>query len=225
MRVEAKYHLRAEAAFHLRQELVTSGYVFDEHCAEGAPYAVHSIYLDSPTYEAYHEKLEGQTRRTKYRLRFYDETSLPSTGMNLERKEKDGQLSWKVVERIDYAAVQQFVTAGGGPLLDRLDPAAGYLEPVIGVEYQRVALLHPVHGARLTLDTELRWRGIDAARESFLGEACFEPLASDEVILELKVPRSHAREITALVRRWDLSWSAISKYALCVGHMERCWLS
>ncbi len=224
MRVEAKYHLRAEAAHELRQELVASGFAFDEHCGEGAAYTVHSIYLDSPAYDAYHEKMEGQTRRTKYRLRFYDEQAIASAGMNLERKEKDGQLSWKVVEPVAYREVEQFVTTGSGPLLDRLDPSAGYQEAVIGVEYERVALLHPVHGARLTLDTGLRWRGVDSARESFLGDARFEPLAPDEVILELKVPRTYAREITALVRRWDLRWSAISKYALCVGHMERCWL-
>jgi hypothetical protein len=110
-------------------------------------------------------------------------------------------------------------------VLDHLDPRAGYAAPVICVQYQRLAFRHPIDDLRINFDTKLRWRGIDPSRKSLVTEACFAPLAEDQVILEVKVPRTIPAALSDLVHRWNLHWRTTSKYAICIAHMNRSLLT
>jgi len=223
VRVESKYHLELVDAWLLREELQVSGFELDEHCTGGRGYTVSSIYLDNPAFAAYTEKLEGLTHRIKYRFRYYSE-ELDDGPIQLEQKEKDSQFSWKQVWTVSADDVRRFAVDWTGPVLDHLDPRAGYVAPVLCVQYQRLAFLHRAHQIRINFDTQLRWRGIDTTRPSLVSRASFEPLREDQVILEVKVPTEYAREVADLVHRWNLHWRETSKYALCVAHMERCLL-
>ena len=224
MRIEAKYHLDRSTASFLQVELQASGFALDEHCEDGEPYTVSSIYLDSHSFDSYAEKEAGLTRRTKYRLRFYAEELAAQTPIHLEHKEKDSHLTWKRTRPLSYQEVGLFLTEGRGPVLDHLDPEAGYLEAAICIAYERLAFRHPVYDARLTFDSRLRWRGLEPARPGFLSEARHEPLREDQLILEIKVPQEQARDIADLVHRWNLHWRETSKYAICLSHMMRCLL-
>ena len=53
-------------------------------------YHVHSLYLDSPAYELYHETTEGVKNRFKLRMRFYDDS--PEAPVFLEIKIADHRL-------------------------------------------------------------------------------------------------------------------------------------
>ena len=224
MRIEAKYHLDSATAWLLQQELRASGYAIDEHGDDLHGYVVSSIYLDDPSFGSYLDKVDGLARRTKYRLRFYSE-EIGSHGIRLEHKEKDSQLSWKRSHTFAYPEVREFVTRWSGPVRDFLDPRAGYAAAVICVQYQRLAFRHPVDDVRINFDARLRWRGIDPSRPSLVTEASFAPLAEDQVILEVKVPRTVPASLTDLVHRWNLHWRATSKYAICIEHMNRSLLT
>jgi hypothetical protein len=224
LRVEAKYHLDLATACFLQEELRASGFALDEHCRTSEGYTVSSIYLDDTSFTGYTDKVDGVSRRIKYRFRFYSE-EIGDEPIRFEHKEKDGRLSWKRVSRVTPDDVRRFVTSWSGPVLNHLDPRAGYVAPVICVQYQRLAFVHRIHGIRINFDTHLRWRNIDATRQSLVSEASFEPLREDQVILEVKVPREYAREVADLVQRWNLHWQQTSKYAICIEHMQRCLLT
>jgi hypothetical protein len=217
VRIEAKYHLDAGTAELLALELRASGYAVDPHC-EAGPYTVSSIYLDDADFRGYVEKQDGLARRTKYRLRFYAE-ELGDGPVRLEHKEKDVHLSWKRVDSVRAEDVRVFAREGRGPVADLLDPGAGCVAPVIGVQYERLAFEHAVHGVRINVDTRLRWRAVEPGLPGLLSGLRCEPLAAGQAIVELKVARETAREVTLLVRRWDLHWRATPKYALCLAHM------
>jgi hypothetical protein len=220
LRVEAKYHLDRARAALFRDELLATGFVRDPHVREPDGYTVSSIYLDRPDLLAFEEKQDGLARRIKYRLRFYGEE--PGPALRFEQKEKDVQLSWKRVDEVSWEDAQRFVRDFAGPLLECLDPRAGYVEPVVCVQYERLAFEHPVYEARINLDANLRWREVDPAHPTLLGGAVFEPLEPGQVIGEIKVPREYARDVADLVHRWDLHWRATSKYAICIAHRQRC---
>jgi len=220
VRVEAKYHLERGTAWLLEQELRASGFAIDEHGDDVHGYTVSSIYLDDPSFGSYLDKADSVSRRTKYRLRYYAE-EIGDARIRLEHKEKDSQLSWKRGHWFAYPEVRQFVTEWRGPVLDHLDPGAGHAVPVICVQYERVAFRHPAHDIRINFDSKLRWRGIDPSRPSLVTQASFAPLAEDQVILELKVPRAVSADMSDLVQRWNLHWRATSKYAICIDDMHR----
>lgn len=220
MRIESKYHLDSGTAALLRDELCVSGFVADSHAHGPDGYTVSTLYLDTPALTGYEEKLDGLTRRVKYRLRFYGDT--PGERVRFEHKEKDGPFSWKRVESARWEDVQVLVRHFAGPLLERLDPRSGYVEPSLWVQYERLAFEHPLFRARINFDADLRWRDVDLSRETLAGHAVHAPLAPGQVICEIKVPREYARDVAELVRRWNLHWRATSKYAICIAHRERC---
>jgi hypothetical protein len=224
VRIEAKYHVDSAIAFLIEQELRAVGYRSDEHGDDVHGYVVSSIYLDDPRFGSYTDKLDGLARRIKYRLRFYSE-EIGETGIHLEHKEKDSQITWKRSRSFSYPEVREFVTRWTGPVLEHLDPRAGHAAAVICVQYQRLAFRSPEGDVRINFDTRLRWRGIDPSRRSLVSESCFAPLRGDQVILELKVPREVPVSLTDFVHRWDLHWRATSKYAICVEHMNHSLLS
>ena len=219
MRIEAKYHVDSAIAFLLQQELRAHGYASDEHGDDVHGYVVSSIYLDDPRFSGYLDKVDGLTRRVKYRLRFYSE-EIGDTGIHLEHKEKDSQISWKRSQSFSYPEVHEFVTRWSGPVFEHLDPRAGYAAAVICVQYRRLAFRSPEGDVRINFDSRLRWRGIDPSRRSLVSESCFAPLSDDQVILEVKVPRAIPAALADLVQRWDLHWRATSKYAICIAHMH-----
>ena len=63
----------------------------DSH-GELGRYKVNTLYLDDINLKSYHEKLDGDYTKTKYRLRFYDENI---RHLNGEVKTKEGQNSVK----------------------------------------------------------------------------------------------------------------------------------
>ena len=220
MRVEAKYPIDRLSAALLQEELRASGFALDSHCREPDGYTVSTIYLDSPSFAAYTDKQDGLARRVKYRFRFYGEE--PGDAVRFEHKEKDSHLSWKRVDRLPWDAVRTFARDFTGPVLEHLDPRSGYVEPVLCVQYERLAFEHPAQGTRINFDANLRWRDIDRFRSTLLSDAVFEPLEPGQVICEIKVPREYARDVADLVHRWNLHWRAISKYAICIAHRDRC---
>jgi len=64
----------------------------DSHGEDGK-YRVRSLYFDSPEDKALREKLDGVSRREKFRLRYYNGDL---STLHLEKKSKNGKLCTKL---------------------------------------------------------------------------------------------------------------------------------
>ncbi len=87
-RYEFKYHIPISIADKIVPELLN--YMdFDPYVEGGKSfYEVHSIYLDSPHFKNYHEKVEGELFRKKLRIRAYSKDVKLSDPVFVEIKRK-----------------------------------------------------------------------------------------------------------------------------------------
>ena len=117
VRIEAKYHVDPAIAYLIQQELRASGCGSDEHGDDVHGYVVSSIYPDDPGFGSYLDKVDGLARRIKYRLRFYSE-EIGDTGIHLEHKEKDSQITWKRTHSFSYPEGPRIRDPVAGPVLE-----------------------------------------------------------------------------------------------------------
>lgn len=198
----------------------------DEHArgANGA-YTVSSIYYDTSSFDAYHEKLAGVKHRKKLRIRGY---GVSGTGqlVYLEVKRKDGMLISKSRAAVPYeraeeflrtAAVEAVASNGNGTGRAHADAFLYHLRrkamrPVVLIRYQRQAFLSrsgpPV---RITFD-----RNVSAAASSDLSDLYADVPMYEEfrgvAILEAKFPLHMPPWLESVIDRFGLQREAISKY-------------
>jgi SPX domain protein involved in polyphosphate accumulation len=167
--------------------------------AKGFEYAVHSLYLDSPSLALCRAAMRGHKNRFKLRIRFYDESPDGVAFLEVKRRLNDVIVKQRVAVR--RAAVHR-VLSGHWPsradLLDHSLRSQGavqafcslrtriHAEGQVVVSYMREAYVGPGNtNLRLTFDRRLR--GTPYAGNGLLtarGAAVFP--AIDGVILELK---------------------------------------
>lgn len=133
----------------------------DSH-GDGGKYRVRSLYFDSPEDKALREKLDGVSRREKFRLRYYDGDI---STLHLEKKSKNagictkesapfsageldkllsGDIRW--MEESPHALIREL----RGKLLSES------LRPVSVVDYMREAYVYAPGNVRVTLDSDIR---------------------------------------------------------------------
>lgn len=187
----------------------------DEH-GPGGIYQVCSLYFDTPTDRALREKIDGVSRREKFRLRRYG-----GGFIRLEKKSKNGSLCAKeqapVTEeevRALLAGDMDWMRSSGRDLVWELyrKMTAQLLRPRVIVEYTREAYVYAPGNVRVTLDANIR-TGLRST--DFLAPDCVTIPASDAVVLEVKwdafLPDC-IRSAVQLEGRWT---AAFSKYAVC----------
>jgi hypothetical protein len=181
-----------------------------------------TTYFDTPGLAALEEKLNGDSRKRKVRLRWYETPAdgLAAPGCHLEVKLRHGRLRWKLrapaaleVERWRRLPLEH---PGWIDLPRRLAPPefglrAG-LVPTTVVRYRRRRFVDAQSGARVALDT-----GIHAA-------ACHRglfPAAAGrrlrDAVLEVKTGGELPSSLRWLVRGAGLRRQSFSKYAACLG--------
>lgn len=188
----------------------------DPHARDGK-YEIRSLYFDDWDDTALREKLDGVSRREKYRLRFYNRD--PSV-VHLERKVKCGGLGFK--ETALLSAGQARAIASGAPcfgadgddaqlraLLSQMQ-SRGLSAKVI-VDYTREPFVFSAGNVRVTLDYDIR----SALRcTDFLNPDCITvPVAGNPCILEVKWDSFLPDVIRDAVQLGDRHAAAYSKYA------------
>lgn len=190
----------------------------DPHAADGK-YEIRSLYFDDPTDKALREKLDGVSRREKFRIRYYNkDTSL----IHLEKKSKIGGLSSKLsavlikeeaqaVADGDYAWMRQspdpLVTEFYSKILSQ------QLRPKTIVDYTREPYLFPAGNVRVTIDYNIR-TGLHCT--DFLNPECVTvPAGASPIILEVKWDAYLPDIIRDMVQLNGRSVCAFSKYAAC----------
>lgn len=216
-RHEWKHEINQADLLVLRQRLkaVTSP---DPHAIDGK-YMIRSLYFDNAADKALREKLDGVSRREKFRIRYYNgDTSV----IRLEKKSRAGGLGKKQSVNLTAVQVQDIVNGCVDWMQDSQEGLIRELyakmriqglRPKIIVDYIREPFIFGPGNVRVTLDYNIR-TGFRC--EDFLNPGCVTVPAGDApIILEVKWDSFLPDIIRDAVRLPGRRVTAFSKYAQC----------
>ena len=188
----------------------------------GGSYHIRSLYFDTVFDDALFDKIAGVKDRDKYRIRIYN---LSDKGIFMECKTKVGNLISKRSAQIPRDLAEQLISADpsglentkSGLLRDVYrEMRTRLLHPVVIVDYEREAYLHPAEEVRITLDMRVR-SGLNSI-DLFNPHVPTVPVMDhDETILEVKFNRvlpPHLRDLLSFACP-EAVQTAVSKYTLC----------
>ena len=189
----------------------------DVHAANGK-YRIRSLYFDTPSDKTLREKLNGVSRREKFRIRYYNgDTSI----IHLEKKSKVGGLGNKqsaALSAVEANAILQgelgWMMGSGRPLVQELysKMTTQLLRPRTIVDYTREPYVYPPGNVRVTLDYDIR-TGLGCT--DFLKPCVTIPAGDAPIILEVKWDAFLPSVIRDAVRLEGRRACAFSKYAQC----------
>lgn len=187
-RHELKYYINPDDYAQLRARLRVVAQA-DENAGEGGRYKIRSLYFDSYTDKAVMDKLSGQSRREKFRLRYYnDNTSF----IRLEKKAKINRLCYKestVITEAECGALLagdfDVLKTPSKPLFMELYAKirSQNLRPRNVVDYCREAYVFRPGNVRITFDTNVRTSNNIAG---FLNSELTTIPAANAIIMEAK---------------------------------------
>ncbi len=183
-------------------------------------YNVRTLYFDDLKDSALQEKEAGIYKRKKYRLRIYNHSD---SVIKFECKIKIGSYVYKETTRINRELANELIvgnfshlSTSDNDLLKEffLESRCRLLRPVVIVEYERQAFIHPIGNVRITFDTSLR-EGFDTPlffSENMPLMGVLDPL---DTILEVKYNEFIPKYIRGLFPDTIPPRSAIGKFAIC----------
>jgi hypothetical protein len=216
-RHEWKHEINASDLIALRQRLRAVAYP-DPHAVNGR-YLIRSLYFDNAADKALREKLDGVSRREKFRIRYYNgDTSI----IHLEKKSKLGGLGNKQSATLTAIQAQAIVDGDLDWMLENSQPLVRELyskmrtqglRPKTIVDYTREPFVYPAGNVRVTFDYNIR-TGLYCT--DFLKPDCVTIPAGDApIILEVKWDAYLPDIIRDAVQLEGRRVSAFSKYAQC----------
>ena len=179
---------------------------------------IRSLYFDTPADKALLEKLNGVSRREKFRIRYYN----GDTGViHLEKKSKLGGLGNKQSAELSVPEVSallqddlSWMLDSGRPLVRELysKMCTQQLRPKTIVDYTREPYVYPAGNVRITLDRDIR-TGLRCT--DFLNPGLTIPAGDAPVILEVKWDTFLPSVIRDAIQLEGRHTSSFSKYAQC----------
>ncbi|MCQ2490247.1 MAG: polyphosphate polymerase domain-containing protein [Ruminococcus sp.] len=216
LRHEVKHEICYSDLLIIRQRLRAVAYP-DPHAVNGR-YMIRSLYFDNLADKVLMEKINGISRREKYRIRYYNgDTSV----IHLEKKSKFGSLGSKQSAPLTPQQAQSIVDGSidwmlgsEHALLRELytEMTTQRLVPKTIVDYTREPFIYPAGNVRVTLDSNIR-SGMRCT--DFLRQDCVTVPVSDAIILEVKWDAFLPDIIRDAVSLTDRREGAYSKYAAC----------
>lgn len=215
-RHELKREISLSDMITVRQRLRTVAYP-DPYARDGR-YYVRSLYFDSIGDRAYLEKINGISRREKFRIRCYNgDTSF----IRLEKKCKLNGLGCKLSAPLTEEQARRLAAADPSLMADTEYPVlrelyqkmtCGELYPRTIVDYTREPFVYPAGNVRVTLDYGIR-TGITCT--DFLDFDCITVPVTDSIIMEVKWDAFLPDVIGNAVSVDGICGEAFSKYAQC----------
>lgn len=217
-RYEIKYQLTYQQYQQVKSAL--SPYVRLDPYTEAAPsrkYLVRSLYFDSPDYQAYNEKLEGEHSRYKFRIRTYSNTLETGSVIRVEAKVRQGARMEKFGAFVSTEAYNEFMRryhwdCEPNPVLVEFERSvhARVLRPKILVEYRREGFQsRNKEGVRVTFDHHVSSAQSD---NLFPAHAFFRQHYPHQIVLEIKHREQQPDWLKAVVRAQGLKVEPNSKY-------------
>ncbi len=219
LRHELKYKIDRLQFDVLRKSLATV-LKPDPHMGTAGRYHIRSLYFDDFRNSAFWEKLAGNYRREKYRIRIYNRSD---AFIKFERKTKIRNYILKESVRLTREEADRIIAGDYDFLADSKHKLlrdfyrkarCDIMKPVAIVEYDRAAYVHPVGNVRITLDTDLRM-GL-AAISFFDCNICTMSVVNEsDVILEVKYDDVLPLFICSLFPDTIRPQSAVGKFVIC----------
>lgn len=216
-RHEWKFEINYSDLIAVRQRLRAVAQI--DPRADGGAYRIRSLYFDNANDKALREKLDGVSRREKFRIRYYNGDYAT---LRLEKKSKIDGLGNKQRAPLTQAEAQSIVDGDTGWMIQsphallrelyvkmRLEG----LRPKTIVDYVREPFVYAPGNVRVTLDYDLR-TGLGGT--DFLNPDCVTVPAGDApVLMEVKWDAFLPDIIRAAVELPGRRAAAFSKYAQC----------
>ncbi len=221
LRHELKYFI-SRSQYEVLSRTLSAVLKRDSHAGNKGEYFIRSLYFDTVFDNALYDKINGVKDRDKYRMRIYN---CSDREIFMECKTKVGSLISKRSVQISRDLADQLIT--GDPtgleftasgLLREIfrEMKLNLLHPVVIVDYDREAFLHPAEEVRITFDKNLRsgLRSTDIFNPHLVTVPVLE---HEEMILEVKYNRilpPYIAEVLSFACP-EAVQTAISKYTLC----------
>lgn len=216
-RHEWKHEINLSDMITLRQRLRAVAQS-DEHTLNGA-YEIRSLYFDNLSDKALREKIDGVSRREKFRIRYYNrDVSL----IHLEKKSKIGGLGTKESAMLTKGQAQSIADGDFGWMAHAPDPlikelyhkmTTQQLRPKTIVDYTREPYIFTAGNVRVTVDYNIR-TGLLCT--DFLNPDCVTiPAGEAPIILEIKWDAYLPDIIRDVIQLDGRHTCAFSKYAAC----------
>ena len=215
-RHEVKHEINLSDMYEIRQRLRAVTYP-DPHAIDGK-YLIRSLYFDNLYDKALMEKVNGLSRREKFRIRYYNgDTSV----IHLEKKSKFDHLGNKISAPLSMDEAQSIVDGNIDWMADSKYPVVKELYTKMKiqglrgktiVDYTREPFIFPAGNVRVTLDYNIR-SGMFCT--DFLNPDCVTVPVSDSIILEVKWDGFLPDIIRDVVALDDRREGAFSKYETC----------
>ena len=190
----------------------------DPH-ATGGKYLIRTLYIDTPEDTALREKLDGISRREKFRIRLYNHN--PSL-IHLEKKSKLAGLGCKESANLTAQEAQRIIDGDILWMQQAQQPLIGelytkmqirQLRPKTIVDYTREPFVYAPGNVRVTLDYDIR-TGLRST--DFLNpDALTVPAGDAPILLEVKWDNFLPDIIRDAIQLEDRQVTAFSKYAQC----------
>lgn len=215
-RHEVKHEINYMDMLQIRQRLNAVAFP-DPHAVDGK-YLIRSLYFDNLYDKALMEKVNGLSRREKFRIRYYNgDTSV----IHLEKKSKVDHLGNKQSSPLSKDEAQSIVDGNIDWMADSKYPVVKELYtkmkiqglmPKTIVDYTREPFIYPAGNVRVTLDYNIR-SGMYCT--DFLNPECVTIPVSKSIILEVKWDGFLPDIIRNAVALDDRREGAFSKYEAC----------
>ncbi len=215
-RHEIKHEINYSDMITIRHRLSAVAY-HDPHALDGK-YFIRSLYFDNLADQALMEKVNGLSRREKFRIRYYNGD--PSV-IHLEKKSKIDHLGNKQSAPLTKEQAQRIVDGDLQWMLESEFPLIRELyskmqttgiAPKTIVDYTREPFIFPAGNVRVTLDYHIR-SGMRCT--DFLNPDCVTVPVSDAIILEVKWDGFLPDIIRDAVSLADRREGSFSKYEAC----------
>ena len=190
----------------------------DKHAVDGK-YLVRSLYFETPTDTALREKINGVSRREKFRIRYYNNAR---EFIFLEKKSKvagfgnkqKAILTEQQVQRLIAGDIEWMLLSEQGLTQELYSKMhTELLRPKTVVEYEREPFVYSPGNVRVTLDYNVR---TSLNCKDFLSDdALTIPAGDSPIILEVKWDEFLPDIIRDAVQLGNRRAAAYSKYAAC----------
>ena len=222
LRHELKFYI-TRTQYEVLSRALRGALKLDPNAARnGGSYHIRSLYFDTAFNDAYYDKVDGVKDRNKYRMRIYN---LQDKEIFMECKTKVGSMISKRSVKIGKLLAEQIIAGDPHELMKDetgllrdvfYEIRTNLLHPVVIVDYEREAYLHPAEEVRITFDMKLR-SGLNSIDIFNPYVPTIPVLDYDQTILEIKYNRLLPPYIADLISFAcpEAVQSAISKYTIC----------
>lgn len=219
-RHEMKYAISYSDYLAIRQRLLPVMQT-DPHVDETGHYTIRSIYFDNHDNTALWEKIDGVRKRSKWRIRYYNDDS---SFLTLEKKMKDNNLCLKYDAPITEAECRALLAGDRSWMIGHPNDLVRELyvsmiqqqmRPRVLVSYTREPYIYQAGNVRVTFDSNIR---TSLFSDHFLPPDIHDISAMDtpgDMILEVKYDAYLPEIIRALVQTDNIHQQAFSKYGAC----------